>query len=191
LVAACSSEQLALAPAAGVDLSGHWRLNTADSDDPMRLAEMRNASSAAGANAGGQSGGGGRRGRGGQSAGAGQLPNGPVIPAVSSIGEALQWPGPDLTVKQSSGVAVFSSDGAERSYQPARSGKKNDDGEQQVVGWDDRSLVVEIKPEDASEAPLTERFQLSADGQRLIQQVTITGGRSTGFSLSRVWDRVP
>jgi hypothetical protein len=191
LVAACSSEKLAIAPAVGVDLTGHWRLNTADSDDPMRLAAMRNTSGTANTNAGGQ-GGGGRRGRGGQSAGgSGQLQNGPVIPAVSSIGEALQWPGPDLNVKQSRGVAVFSSDGAERTYQPALSGKKNADGEQQVVGWDGRALVVEIRPEEASEAPLTERFQVSADGQRLVQQVTVTGGRSTGFSLSRVWDRVP
>jgi hypothetical protein len=35
-LSACASDKLALAPAAGVDLTGHWKLNEADSDDPQR-----------------------------------------------------------------------------------------------------------------------------------------------------------
>ena len=40
LLAACASEKLALAPPAGVDFSGSWKLNQADSDDPQRLLEI-------------------------------------------------------------------------------------------------------------------------------------------------------
>jgi hypothetical protein len=37
LLAACASEKLALAPPTGVDLSGIWKLNEADSDDCDRI----------------------------------------------------------------------------------------------------------------------------------------------------------
>ena len=35
-MAGCASNQLASAPPPGVDLSGHWTLNLADSDDALR-----------------------------------------------------------------------------------------------------------------------------------------------------------
>ncbi|MGB6308949.1 MAG: hypothetical protein WBF89_14270, partial [Steroidobacteraceae bacterium] len=36
-LAACASEKLAQAPPPGVDFSGTWQLNEADSDDAQRL----------------------------------------------------------------------------------------------------------------------------------------------------------
>jgi hypothetical protein len=195
LLASCASEKLALLPPAGVDLSGRWKLNVADSDDPVRLAQLRNApNGGAGANGSGGSqgggGGGGRRGRGGQSAGApgaGQSVTVPV-PPVSSFSEVLQWPGIDLDVRQSAGAATFISEGAEQVYQPAGAGKKSD-GSDETIGWDGKSLVIEMKA-DGDRPPLRELFEVSADGQRLVQVVAVTGGRSNGFSMSRVWDRV-
>jgi hypothetical protein len=194
ILTGCASEKLALAPPAGVDLSGHWKLNVADSDDPVRLSQMRNLPSTAGPGSGGGGSGGGRRGRGGQSGGAGggasQAGAGPSIPPVASFAEVLQWPGVDLSIRQSSGTAVFTSDGAEHVYRPAPPAKKVSGEPRQVVGWDGKSLVIEMQA-DADRPPLTERFQVSADGNRLVQEVSVTGGRSNGFAMSRVWDRLP
>jgi hypothetical protein len=61
---ACAGQKLALAPPVGVDFSGSWKLNEADSDDPLRLTMSQldtPATSAPGAagGQGGQGGGGG------------------------------------------------------------------------------------------------------------------------------------
>ncbi len=37
LIAGCAHQRLTAAPAVGADLSGHWRLNAAESDDPQGL----------------------------------------------------------------------------------------------------------------------------------------------------------
>src|SRR6202158_2371799 len=70
LLTACASEKLALAPPAGVDFTGSWKLNQADSDDPQRLLQNqtepgRAKASSGGSTSGGPSGGGGPPGGGG------------------------------------------------------------------------------------------------------------------------------
>src|SRR5579863_8569838 len=97
-VASCATEKLAQAPPAGVDLTGHWKLNDADSDDPQRLVLAQNAAtsqSSAPGGSGGGSGGGGRGGRGG-SRGGGAMgmggPGGPAMPSASAMAEGLRWP---------------------------------------------------------------------------------------------------
>jgi len=67
-ISACASDGLRLAPPSGVDFSGHWKLNPADSDDPMHLLQIANAQATGGSDSG-NSGRGGRGGRGGQTAG--------------------------------------------------------------------------------------------------------------------------
>ena len=47
-LAACASEKLEQAPPAGVDFSGSWKLNVADSDDPQRLIQAQFNAPAAG-----------------------------------------------------------------------------------------------------------------------------------------------
>jgi len=66
-MAGCASNRLASMPPAGVDLSGHWTLNVADSDDAQRLMQSQIAAATAGVNGGGSTGAGGgrQRGRGG------------------------------------------------------------------------------------------------------------------------------
>ena len=67
LVSACAADRLSLAPPAGVDFSGRWKLNEADSDDPLRLVQSQNSGSASSPNQtapGGSGGSGGRGGRG-------------------------------------------------------------------------------------------------------------------------------
>jgi hypothetical protein len=197
LLAGCAGEKLAPAPPAGVDLSGHWKLNVADSDDPLRLGQAldsANNPTAGASQAGGRSGGGGRGGRsqggGGIGAGAGLGPTGAPLPA-SAVSEILQWPGRDLVVSQSGGVAAFESDNDKRVYQPTDPHKKSSKhGTHRTVGWSGSSLVIAIDPDD-DRPKYEEHYELSSDGQRLLQLVLIKSGRMMGFSMSRVWDRVP
>jgi hypothetical protein len=111
---------------------------------------------------------------------------------LTAVGEILHWPGKDLRIQQSAGVATFTSDGDKRVFRPtdAAKRKQNHDGGRQVCGWSGGSLVVEVDPDD--ERPkFEEHFDVSTDGARLVQLVLIKEGRMAGFSMSRVWDRVP
>jgi hypothetical protein len=211
-LAACASNKLALAPPAYVDLTGNWRLNAADSDDPLRLSQTQ--IDAAGTNnqsgSSGSGGRGGRRGGGGMPSTAG--PAGPATPSIGALGAGLRWPGKDLQIKQIAGVAAFSSDGRNIVFQPAaaqkehhrRGGPAGEDELPQgrdmpaqgrdvpppVCGWDGKTLVVRSVDPDDDQPPFEQRYSVSEDGQRLVEVVSFRGGRSGGFTMSRVWDRV-
>ena len=224
LVSACASEKLALAPPRGIDFSGQWKLNEADSDDPQRVAlsQSAGAATAPSGSSGGQGGqggrGGGRGGRGGAGTGTGSFggggPAGPAMPGVAALSDGLRWPGRELDIKQATGVVTITSLGAKQVYQPSADNKSQhhqrpgppDDGASRardmrtrdrgngpppVCGWDDKTLVVESENPDDDHPPFEERYSLSDDGQRLIEVVSFKGGRSRGFTVSRVWDRVP
>ncbi|MFI4890252.1 MAG: hypothetical protein ACHQIL_06950 [Steroidobacterales bacterium] len=201
LAAGCATESnLATVPPPGVDLSGHWRLNVADSDDPLRLSQA--LSSGYGAVSPGQGPGGGARG--GRSGGSrGGQPNGPLpgtqavsIPATL-VADVLRWPGAQVEIRQEAGVATFSSDGDSRVYQPS-SGATHAGGHSAkkgrrlssppVCGWSGASLVVHVEPED-DQPGFDARYRVSDDRRRLVQVITLQGGRMTGFAMSRVWDR--
>jgi hypothetical protein len=195
MLAACASEELALAPPAGVDLSGRWKLNPADSDDPQRLSQA--LSSGAGSPAGGGRSGGQRGGgqSGGRQSGAqpAPLPAGVPVP-VAAVAEVLHWPGKDLEVRQSGGVVTFISDGESRVYRPLPPSKKTaakaHEGGDQICGWDGHTLIIDVEPDD-DRPKFEERYRVSEDGGRFVQVIVITEGRDAGFSMSRVWDRVP
>src|SRR5271165_4972000 len=99
-LSACASDKLSLAPPPGVDFSGQWKLNDADSDDPTHL--MQAASGQAAAPGSTRSGGSG--GQGGRGGGRGGAPPGlgnpgamaPVPPSMSAVGAGLRWPGKHL-----------------------------------------------------------------------------------------------
>jgi hypothetical protein len=205
VLAACASEKLTPAPAGGVDLTGHWKLNEADSDDPLRLMQSQLASATAGAGPSGQTGstGSGRRGSRGDGPGTPGMA-GPVMPSVTILDEALRWPGKDLHVQQKEGLVSFGADGAtqtcrlaqgqghhhhaaDASGHPASRGRG--DVPPPVCGWDAGTLVVHYGEFEDEHPPFEQRFSLSDDGQRLIEVVSFSGGRSSGFTASRVWDR--
>lgn len=210
LLSACASDKLALAPPPGVDLSGHWRLNVNDSDDPLHLLQSQSVDpSKTEAGSQGQGGQGGRSGRGGRG---GFSPNGtsfpgPTTPAVGALNAALRWPGINVEIKQAAGVVAMTSSGVNEVYRPKAGGgkpprKPSDDdtsgrdmparerGPPPSCGWDDKTLVVESGETDEDQPPFEKRYSLSEDGQRLIEIVGFKGGRSGGFTASRVWDRV-
>jgi hypothetical protein len=226
-LAACASEKLAQAPPAGIDFSGRWKLNEADSDDPQRLINtpVTGPSSPGGPGGGGSGGGGGRGGgrQGGGRGGAGGMggmgaggPGGPAMPPVSALNEGLRWPGKQLEIKQVAGVVAFTSDGIDRVCQPMDGGKahrqhadaadhrdgaapgaspgrgtraQGRDPPPPHCGWAEKTLIVQGGDPDDEHPPFEEHYSLSDDGQRLVEVVGFKGGRSSGFTMSRVWDR--
>jgi hypothetical protein len=194
VLSACASDGLRSAPPPGVDLSGRWKLNEADSDDPMHLLQAANGQAAAG-NGGNP---GGRGGRGGL------IP--PATPSIGALGEAVRFPGKQLEVKQVGGVVAFSSDGRNRICQPsdAKRGARHHSSSADrdaplpsareapppTCGWSDKTLIVRGRDADEDRPPFEERYSVYEDGQRLVEEVSFQGGRSNGFILSRVWDRV-
>jgi hypothetical protein len=209
-LAGCASEKLAQAPPAGVDFSGSWNLNAADSDDPQRLIQAQFNTPAAGQSTA-PTGGGGRSGRGGGRGGAG-YPGGssaPAMPAVAALSEGLRWPGKQVEIKQVAGVVAFTSDGINRVCQPTDRGQthrhhsSSDDGTPAGrdapprardaptprCGWEEKTLIVRGGDPDDDHPPFEEHYSLSDDGQRLVEVVDFKGGRSNGFTMSRVWDR--
>jgi hypothetical protein len=215
-LSACASDKLEQAPPAGVDFSGLWKLNEADSDDPQRLIQAQFNAPAAGQNtttSGGSGGRGGRQG-GGRGGGAGGMnlgaPGGPVMPSVGVLDEGLRWPGKQLEVKQVAGVVAFTSGGINRVCQPTDGGKahkhhpaagrddsspgrdtpaRGRDAPPPHCGWAEKTLIVQGGDPDDDHPPFEEHYSLSDDGQRLVEVVGFKGGRSNGFTMSRVWDR--
>lgn len=190
-LAGCAAEKLAPTPPQGVDLSGVWKLNEADSDDPQQLMQSQLASATAGASAGGQSGSSGRSSHDGAM-------RGPALPPVGVLDEGLHWPGKSVAITQSGGVVTFASGGRSRVCRPGAGAppQAHDAAHGRgsvpppVCGWDDKTLVVQSSEPEDDRPPFEQRFSLSGDGQRLIEVVSFKGGRSGGFAASRVWDRV-
>ena len=206
---ACASEKLGQAPPAGVDFSGHWKLNEADSDDAQRLIQAPSDPSATPGGAAGGSGGGrrpgGRGGMGGMGPG---VPGGPAMPSMSAMSEGLRWPGKQLEIKQVAGVVAFTSNGnsvicqpmdgekPHRSHGEGRGGAGGRDAPSRSreappprCGWADKTLIVQSGDPDDDRPPFDQHFSLSDDGRRLVEVVGFKGGRSSGFTMSRVWDR--
>ena len=210
-LASCASEKLTQGPPAGVDFSGAWKLNEADSDDAQRLIAAQFSTPAPGDDqntspSGGQGGSRGGRGRnsmGGMSPGA----VGPAMPSVSAMNEGLRWPGKQLEIKQVAAVVAFTSDGMNRICQPGGRSHKHqtDDQDGNSSGrdtpsrrdpppphcsWEEKTLIVQGGDPDDDHPPFEEHYSLSDDAQRLVEVVSFKGGRSSGFTMSRVWDRV-
>jgi hypothetical protein len=211
-LAACASEKLAQAPPPGVDLSGVWQLNEADSDDAQRLiaaqfnapaTNQSNSPDGSGGGGGGGRGGRGRGGAGGMSAGG---PTGPAMPSVTQLNEGLRWPGKRLEIKQVAAVVAFTSDGMNRICQSSggmghrhHGGQDGDSSGREApsrrdpppphCGWEEKTLIVRGGDPDDDHLPFEEHYLLSDDQQRLVEVVSFKGGRSSGFTMSRVWDR--
>lgn len=199
VLSACASDKLALAPPAGVDLTGNWKLNEADSDDPMRLTQSQPAAMNQGAASSSTS-------RGSRTAGAAAAALGPATPSIGILGAGLHWPGKSLQIKQIAGVVAFTSDGRNVVFQPAqhkenkphfsgddavlRDSDRRRDAPPPISGWEGKELVVRSADPDDDMPPYEQRYSVSPDGQRLVEIVGFKGGRSSGFTMSRVWDRV-
>jgi hypothetical protein len=219
LLAACASEKLALAPPAGVDFSGTWKLNKDDSDDPQLLQNQsdpaRAKAGSGGSTGGGPSGGGGSPGGGGRGGkrGGGRSAGGsgdagaqapPSSATLRALASSLHWPGKDLQIKQVAGTVEITSENTTRIYRPASSdgAKKHKptsaDGEgalrreapPPLCGWSAKTLVVLVRDSEDDRLPVEQHYGISADGGRLVEVVGVKG-HMDGFTISRVWDRTP
>jgi hypothetical protein len=201
-MSACASDGLRPAPPPGVDFSGHWKLNVADSDDPMHLLQLANAQATGAADNSGNS---GRGGRGGQTAGGYTAVIPPATPSVGVLAEAARFPGKLLDIKQVGGVLTFSSSGQTRVCQPGDAKKTRrhhyDPSDRDAplpaardtpppkCGWLEKTLIVQSRELSEDRPPFEEHYSVSEDGQRLVEEAIFSGGRSSGFTMSRVWDR--
>jgi hypothetical protein len=199
-LSACAGNDLNLAPPPGVDFSGRWKLNAADSDDPMHLLQIANAQASAAADNAANSGG---RGRGGAGYPA-LIP--PATPPVGALAEATRFPGKQLEIKQVNGVLTFTSEGQIRVCQPGdfhKARRHRDSASDRDAplpsareapppkcGWSEKTLIVRSNEPDEDRPPYEEHYRISENGQRLIEEVNFRGGRSSGFTMSRVWDRL-
>ena len=193
MMAACASNGLNPAPPSGVDLSGHWTLDEADSDDAQRLLQSQLRAATQTPSASGPTT--GRRGAGAM----GPTAMGPVMPPVTVLDEGLRWPGKDVSINQSGPVVTFSSGGSVRDCQlkaapkaaahPGAATRGRGDAPPPRCGWDQGTLVVQSGEPEEDHPPYEQRFSLASDGQRLVEVILFKGGRSDGFSASRVWNR--
>jgi hypothetical protein len=139
-------------------------------------------------------------------------PGGPVMPSASVLSEGLRWPGKQLEIKQVAGVVAFTSEGNSRVCQPTDAGKghghrsesgdrggtsssrdapsRGRDAPPPHCGWAEKTLIVQGGEPDDDHPPFEEHYSLSDDAQRLVEVVSFKGGRSSGFTMSRVWDRL-
>jgi hypothetical protein len=201
LLGGCASDGLNLAPPPGVDFNGHWKLNPADSDDPMHLLQIANGQ--AQGSAGGSGGRGGHGGGGGQTGYPMAAPA--ATPSMGVLGGTLRWPGKQLEIHQVGGVVTFTSEGKNRICQPNNDKKgprHGDNSDRDVMpsareappptcGWLDKTLIITTRDRDDDLPPFEERYSVSQDGQRLVEEVAFKSGRSAGFVMSRVWDKIP
>jgi hypothetical protein len=206
----CASEEVAQAPPAGVDFSGAWKLNEADSDDAQRLIAAQFSTPTTDQNAPPSGGPGGSRGGRGRDSMGGMNPGaaGPAMPSVNAMNEGLRWPGKQLEIKQVAAVVAFTSDGMNRICQPGGRAHKHQADDDQGgnssgrdtpsrrdpppphCSWEEKTLIVRGGDPDDDHPPFEEHYSLSDSGQRLVEVVSFKGGRSSGFTMSRVWDRV-
>ena len=205
LLSACASEGVSPAPPAGVDFSGRWKFNASDSDDPMHLLQLANAQASAAADNAANSG--GRGGRGGRGGVGYPTLTPPATPPISVLADASRFPGKLLEIKQVAGVLTFTSEGQIRVCQPGdfkkgprhhNSASDRDaplpaarDTPPPRCGWSEKTLIVRSSEVDEDRPPFEEHYSISEDGQRLIEEVSFRRGRSSGFTMSRVWDRTP
>ena len=192
ILAACAGNGLSVTPPSGIDLSGHWTLDEADSDDAQRLQQSQLKAATQNASGSGQTP--NRRGAGAM----GPTAMGPVMPPLLVLDEGLRWPGKDVSIKQSGPVVTFSSGGSVRDCQlkpakpathPGTATRGRGDAPPPRCGWDEGTLVVQSGEPEEDHPPYEQRFSLSPDGQRLVEVILFKGGRSDGFSASRVWNR--
>jgi hypothetical protein len=191
VLAACASNGLGPAPPSGVDLTGHWTLDEADSDDAQRLQQSQLKAATQNASGSGQTA--GRRGA------TGPVAMGPVMPPLLVLDEGLRWPGKDVSIKQSGDVVTFLSGGSARDCQlkpskapphsPGAATRGRGDAPPPRCGWDQGTLVVQSGEPEEDHPPYEQRFSLSTDRQQMVEVVLFKGGRSDGFSASRVWNR--
>jgi hypothetical protein len=211
LLSACASGKLASMPPAGVDFSGTWQLNQADSDDPQRLLQNQTdpsrAKTSGGPTGGGPSGGGGppgggrgcrRGGRAGGGTGEGGTQAAPSSATLRVLGSSLHWPGRDLQIKQVAGTVELTSENISRTYRPTDAkrhkpastrdeGARRRGGPPPLCGWSAKTLIVVGDSED-DRLPVEQHYGLSEDGQRLVEIIGIKGHMDK-FTMSRVWDR--
>ncbi|MDE2304693.1 MAG: hypothetical protein KGL34_03980 [Gammaproteobacteria bacterium] len=195
LLGGCADDRLAVAPPAGVDLSGHWRLDQSESDSPRQVFAMLAGFAKAGDSHTSPDRSGDRGDRGESEGGRPEEREPQGLGAADGLGaltDAMRWPGKNLVIRQVGGVVAFTSAGESRVYQPSaapvRGPAARERGAQTPCGWSGDALLIAMRPDDDG-AIVEMRYRISEDRRRLVERIARAG--AGGVALTRVWDRVP
>lgn len=206
---ACSGS-LQVRPEPGVNISGHWILNRAESDNSenVLLSQSKMSSegdSRAGGDQGGDSpntppgggppGGGMPPGGGRRGAGSHPLAGRPAGPlnAEILIG-TLKWPGDVMDIVQDEDTVRFISSDKIRTYRPQMKPcitleTPLHEHVGASCGWDGLSWVVIIKSKRGLK--ITETYTVVDGGVRLLQRILIQGVPTGDLELSKTFDGAP
>jgi hypothetical protein len=153
------------------DITGHWKLNLAQSDDAhqkMKEARAAHAQAAQGSHPEGD--------------------HDESAEAAQPAGNGFFNPPNELTVKQTAdGITIFVKDGAIRVLHP--DGKRRRASTSFVTThWEQNALVVYIEPDKA--AKRTQTFTISEDKRQFFEVVRLESAFGP-VSIRRVYDAVP
>jgi hypothetical protein len=190
LVVAVAAPVSRAADAPRPDLSGHWQLDPAQSEDARaKLREMRGDRPRGGGRFGGGGGGGGRPGGGGFGGGRGG-PGGPGGGGPDAMRETLREmleAAPALTVTQTpTEITLLEEDGRLRALHPDGRAYKDSSGREVKTRWSEAGeLVVETKGERGK---IVETFGALADPVRLAITLLVEA-RGQPLAVRRVYVR--
>jgi hypothetical protein len=202
-----------------IDLTGLWKINPEQSDDPQKVvAQKREDSTGGGPIRGG--GGGGRRGSatidvgdifgggtigggtvggsvgrgGGSRGGSSDRPDGDPEPATTRMPlDSFLATREQFEIQQRPEALTISTVDETSTCKPAETAKTpmpNGEMVDQHCGWDGATWVMELKSEDG--VTRLNRYELRKNGGQLVMVSQIKGGHGTlkGLQIKRVYDRV-
>lgn len=178
------------------DLSGHWRLNEKESDDPRALRGDRPRGPGGGGfgRGGGFGGGGfgrGGGGRGGDFPGRG-LPGGEGEGGARPNLERMQARFRELTITYTEPVlrVTYGDERDDTFYTDGRTVKREDErGFAEVrARWKDRRVVIERQ---TRRGKATETLERTSDGRRLLVTTRMSAGPMGAMTIKRIYDLAP
>jgi hypothetical protein len=213
-----SMAELKRTPPAKVDLTGLWKLNEEQSDDPRQaVAKKKDDSSTYGRSGGGSRRGGvtidvgdigdifggpvgggtvsrGGGGRGGSGGGQSDRPEGDPEPATTRMPlDSFLATRDQFEIQQKPDAVTINTEDDTSTCKPAATEKvrmPNGDMVDQNCGWQGDTWVTELKTEDG--VTRTNRYELRKGGKQLVMVSSVKGGHTqmSGLQIKRVYDRI-
>jgi hypothetical protein len=183
LVRASSARQAVAYP----NLTGSWKLDKDQSDDPAKvMQEARESSSGGGGSGGGATGhghggrGGGHGGGGRSSEGTGGGPDSSFFSALESL--TIQHDEPTLTITDAAGrIRIVYTDARKSEEEHSHGGTTK-----VTARWKDGHIEITSVPERGPR--VTETWSITADRSQLMVTTKFEGDRGSGTTLHRVYD---
>jgi hypothetical protein len=215
-VSVATAELKRTAPAK-VDLTGLWKLNEEQSDDPHKVVAKKKEDNSTGRYGGGRRGGAtidvgdilggviggggtviggtvGRSGGGGSRGGQSDRPEGDPEPSTMRMPlDSFLATRDQFEIQQRPDAVTINTEDETSTCKPAAAGKvrmPNGDMMDQNCGWQGDTWVTELKSEDG--VMRTNHYELRKSGKQLVMVSQVKGGKTqlAGLQIKRVYDRI-